>query len=418
MSKTIRIGREMSNDKVLNFAVISHRHAELTIQDDGKCLIRDLGSTNGTYVNGKKIQGEHLLRPGDRLVLASVPFDWERVVEEIGNPDNTTDHKHNTKDPQKGRRILWAISIAVSLVLICGAVLIVRESKSVPSCFSVSPKHLFSYYQKSVVLLQSVYTYDVTYNGAPISDYIGEVGRVLDHVYYDSNSGMLRSGEQGSAGTGFFITDKGHILTNRHVLRPDPKEKSTIEEEIRQILSNAKKTKLAQGFKVELNNISVSLSYNGVHLNDYRDMKPCTVYKVSEDSNVDLAIIQLNDKKTPEDINIIDLNKMAHNTDLSLGEEVFSLGFPYSTLIGITDLGVEANNQNGTITQERDEYVYGNNINILPGASGSPVFDKRGRLCGVVVSGFLMISQGYNHAILPDVIDDFVGHNLKTINLK
>ena len=88
------------------------------------------------------------------------------------------------------------------------------------------------------------------------------------------------------------------------------------------------------------------------------------------------------------------------------------------TLVGLTDLGVEANNQNGTITQERDEYVYGNNINILPGASGSPVFDKHGRLCGVVVSGFLMISQGYNHAILPDVIDDFVGHNLKTINLK
>lgn len=415
MGKTIiRIGREVSNDRRLNFAVISHRHAELTIQEDGKCFIRDLGSTNGTFINGKRILGEQLLKPGDRLVLANVPFDWEREVEKSGceGPKSPV--------PPKPRRkwILWTSLSVASMMLIAAIVFTVLESKSIPSCFSVSPKHLFSYYQKSVVLLQSIYTYDITYNGSPISDYLGEVGRALDHVYYDSNSGMLRTGEQGSAGTGFFITDKGHILTNRHVLRPDPKEKSTVEEEVREILTNAKKTKLAQGFKVELNNISVSLSYNGVHLNDYRDMKPCTVYKVSEDTNVDLAIIQLNDKKTPEDINVIDLNKMAHNSNLSLGEEVYSLGFPYSTLVGLTDLGVEANNQNGTITQERDEYVYGNNINILPGASGSPVFDKHGRLCGVVVSGFLMISQGYNHAILPDVIDDFVGHNLKTINLK
>lgn len=420
MNKTITVGRDASNDKQLSYGVISHRHCELISQDDGKFFIRDLGSTNGTFINGRRITGQQQLKPGDKVVLANIPFDWERIVEENGgrNGGNGANDGGDDGGNRQGRRRwpMWVGIAAAAVIVVAGVVFVTMQSKSIPSFFPVSAKNIYSNYQRSVVLIQSVYTYDVTYNGEPISEYLNGLTE-LDHVYYDSNSELLKSGQQGGTGTGFFITEKGHILTNRHVVRPSSKEKEIIEREIREMLLNARYNQLAQGFKVEYNNIGVSLSFNGVHLNDYRDMKPCTIYKVSDDDNVDLAIIQLNDKTTPEDAEVVDISKMSHNTKLSLGDDLYSIGFPYSTLIGLTDLGIEANNQNGIVTQERDEYVYGNNISILPGASGSPVFDKHGRLCGVVVSGFIL-SQGYNQAILPDVIDEFVSKNLKTVNIK
>lgn len=417
MNKTITVGRDASNDKQLSYGVVSHRHCEIIIQEDGKFFIRDLGSTNGTYINGRRIVGQQQLKPGDKVVLANVPFDWERLVDEYGGNGGGENPGPVPPPPTPTPRWwLWAIVAVAAVVLVIGVVFGIMESKAIPSCFLVSAKNIYSNYQRSVVLIQSVYTYDVTYNGEPISEYLNGLTE-LDHVYYDSHSELLKSGQQGGTGTGFFITEKGHILTNRHVVMPSSEEKEIIEREIREMLMNARYTQLAQGFKVTYNNLGVSLSLNGVHLNDYRDMKPCTIYKVSDESNVDLAIIQLNDKTTPADAKVVDISKMSHNDKLSLGDELYSIGFPYSTLIGLTDLGIEANNQNGIVTQERDEYVYGNNISILPGASGSPVFDKHGRLCGVVVSGFVL-SQGYNQAILPDVIDEFVNKNLKTINIK
>lgn len=413
MDKTITVGRDASNKKSLASGVISHRHCEIVIQPDGKIFIKDLASTNGTFVNGCKVVGKQQLKPGDKVLLANLPFDWEKAVEEELKPKGP---EPGPEPPRPPKRKIWVriAAVAAAIVLIAGAVLAFIQARSIPSCFTVSAKNIYSNYQRSVVLIQSVYTYDVTYNGEPVSEYLNGFTN-FDHVCLDSE-GLLRSGQQGGTGTGFFITDKGHILTNRHVVRPSSDDKETIENLVREMFVNAGYKQLADGFKVEFNNISVSLSYNGVHLNDYRDMKPCTVYKVSEDENVDLAIIQLNDKTTPEGTKIVSTRKMSHNRTLSLGDELYSIGFPYSTMIGQTDLGIEANNQNGIVTQERDEYVFGNNINVLPGASGSPVFDRRGRLCGVIVSGFVLL-PGYNHAILPDVIEEFVNKNLKTVNI-
>src|SRR3954467_3670337 len=44
---------------------ISRRHAQISRTDEGRLYISDLGSTNGTFVNGKKIEGSSSLTPGD-----------------------------------------------------------------------------------------------------------------------------------------------------------------------------------------------------------------------------------------------------------------------------------------------------------------------------------------------------------------
>jgi len=59
------IGRLSSADIVLSDSNVSRRHAELRRDDDGWAVV-DLGSTNGTKVNGERVQ-HHLLADGDRL---------------------------------------------------------------------------------------------------------------------------------------------------------------------------------------------------------------------------------------------------------------------------------------------------------------------------------------------------------------
>ncbi|AXH96811.1 FhaA domain-containing protein [Ornithinimicrobium avium] len=65
------LGRDESADLVLDDPGISRRHAEVRIGNDGphlQVLLRDLGSTNGTYLNGDRV-GDEELREGDRITM-------------------------------------------------------------------------------------------------------------------------------------------------------------------------------------------------------------------------------------------------------------------------------------------------------------------------------------------------------------
>ena len=60
----LTIGRDATNDIVINDAEISRRHARLTFQG-GKYVLEDLGSTNGTFVNGQRLAGPRVLKAGE-----------------------------------------------------------------------------------------------------------------------------------------------------------------------------------------------------------------------------------------------------------------------------------------------------------------------------------------------------------------
>ena len=65
------LGRATGADFSVNGALVSRVHCRLTATPGGGLEVRDLDSTNGTYVNGKRIETAQL-EPGDRIQIGRV----------------------------------------------------------------------------------------------------------------------------------------------------------------------------------------------------------------------------------------------------------------------------------------------------------------------------------------------------------
>jgi hypothetical protein len=74
----INIGRQLSNDIIVEDKRVSRYHAQIKFQPDGQFVIYDLGSTNGITINGTPHMRQHTLRNGDRFTIGSYDFYFER----------------------------------------------------------------------------------------------------------------------------------------------------------------------------------------------------------------------------------------------------------------------------------------------------------------------------------------------------
>jgi adenylate cyclase len=79
-SPTVSIGRADTNDLVLQHPSISRHHARLTVLPGDTTLLIDLGSLNGTFVNGQQIQ-EHRLSDQDRVNLGMYELKYDAAGE-------------------------------------------------------------------------------------------------------------------------------------------------------------------------------------------------------------------------------------------------------------------------------------------------------------------------------------------------
>lgn len=88
------VGRAMTNDIPVLDPTISRRHAEL-LWDEAGIHVRDLGSSNGTFLNGLRVESARLL-PGDVVTFGRVAF---RVKETTGEPTPTPSLSHDSPVP-------------------------------------------------------------------------------------------------------------------------------------------------------------------------------------------------------------------------------------------------------------------------------------------------------------------------------
>lgn len=100
------IGRGKENDIVLLEADVSREHARLQRGPQGWTLV-DLGTTNGTFVNGKRLpaQDAYLLRPGDRITIGTSVL----AVQEDAAPERA---------PRRERRVHPLILLAGALAFV------------------------------------------------------------------------------------------------------------------------------------------------------------------------------------------------------------------------------------------------------------------------------------------------------------
>ena len=82
----ILLGRDLANDIPISDPEISRRHARFVMQGES-ILVEDLGSTNGTFLNGQRVSSPQQLRAGDVITLGE---DIVLAVEQMGfDPDAT-----------------------------------------------------------------------------------------------------------------------------------------------------------------------------------------------------------------------------------------------------------------------------------------------------------------------------------------
>src|ERR1700734_3036022 len=85
----INVGRVQGNDLMLPKGNVSKHHARLLFRD-GRFIVTDLKSTNGTYVNGRKISQATIVREGDKIYVGDFVMRLETPAAQAGSsPDGS-----------------------------------------------------------------------------------------------------------------------------------------------------------------------------------------------------------------------------------------------------------------------------------------------------------------------------------------
>ncbi|MFC4501694.1 MULTISPECIES: FHA domain-containing protein [Streptomyces] len=127
LGRVMRIGRALENDLVVSDLQVSRNHAEFHSTPDGRMEIRDLGSHNGTFVNGQPIPkgGTQLLGPTDVVGVGHSTFRivGDRLEEFVDTGEVSFSARHLTVTVDGGKQILKDVSFGVpekSLIAVIG----------------------------------------------------------------------------------------------------------------------------------------------------------------------------------------------------------------------------------------------------------------------------------------------------------
>ncbi|MGP3921896.1 FHA domain-containing protein [Streptomyces sp. 8N616] len=127
VGRVMGIGRALDNELVVSDLQVSRHHAEFQSTPDGRFEIRDLGSHNGTYVNGQPLpkSGSALIGPNDTVGVGHSTFRvvGDRLEEFVDTGEVSFSARHLTVTVDGGKQILRDVSFGVpekSLVAVIG----------------------------------------------------------------------------------------------------------------------------------------------------------------------------------------------------------------------------------------------------------------------------------------------------------
>ena len=411
------IGSNFRNEIQVVGHTVSRFHATLKIDKRGKAIIQD-HSKNGTTVNGARINSNQniAIKRNDAIACGGVPVDVKRYIPASIMPK--------------------LMAIAGCLILLIGVGVGVKELLR-PSEDIIPIEE----YENTTVLVQCSFHYSMVIENDPFKLLCKEYG--IMHLYpeinLDRNEDLrpdyIPSAPYVITGTGFFISDDGMIMTNKHVANPWVAEN---EEDNQTRLNNSKTELLSQLVPTDIdvaastwfndrrdyhyeqllealyatNQMSwkqieatiktfhecnckfigevdrILIGYSGKSYSSYNQMTQSIIVDVCEDH--DLAILKLTgDDSIPGHIKrVVKLEDYESPKNLVTDANYTSIGYPK---------GFELNWNKNVLTPQYDRLTLGrqpqhNQIEfkatVVGGASGSPVFDKNGKLVAILFASY------------------------------
>ncbi|MGL5034762.1 MAG: FHA domain-containing protein [Microcystaceae cyanobacterium] len=100
------IGRNQENDIAILDDTISRNHAILQTNDAGDFLLIDLGSSNGTFVNGRRVSIPITLQNRDKITFGQTELDFFSTTESISDDNNALENTDKQTNVLHERRLM------------------------------------------------------------------------------------------------------------------------------------------------------------------------------------------------------------------------------------------------------------------------------------------------------------------------
>ena len=400
---------------------VSGKHAEIRASETGY-TITDTGSTNGTFVNGKKISGPTALNQGDKIQFGAKGPETEvnfsrSSVHFVRSPVRSTEQRIAIAVSEQTAGIRKTmIAAGVVIVLAGGSIVgyLYRQSAVRTEEFnklladnermrvemagrlgSSGDTSLVNEIQrKNASLRQRLAAASTDAERDQIKKEMQENDRRLqgmvqiDMVSIFKQNGpavaYLRTDIDGKIyeGTGFAISKEGHVITNRH-----------------NVLSEGKRAA----------RIAVKMTNTGAWLQ-------ASIIKISEKEDEDIALIKINRPDFEPYATVTGVASTA--ADATEGMSLVTIGYPLGTDLPMEGEGNDAIAKatlNSATVSKKTSAVLQMDSYATHGSSGSPVFSARGHVVGLIYGGAREANGRIVFAVPPERIAAFIPAELKSI---